>query len=71
MHHTPIVVVTQNVLMKKLGISSEAQLQSSDLESYLQMLKEGLYERLVHLILELFKGDSDTLEASMEDYVDE
>jgi hypothetical protein len=35
MHHTPIVVVTQNVLMKKLGISSEAQLQSSDLDSYL------------------------------------
>jgi hypothetical protein len=35
------------------------------------MLKEGLYERLVHLILELFKGGSDTLEASMEDYVDE
>jgi hypothetical protein len=71
MHHTLAVAAAQNVLMKKLGISSEGQLQSSDFERYLQLFKEGLTKRQVRLILELFKGEPDMLDTLMAVSVEE
>jgi hypothetical protein len=50
------MVAPQNVLMRKLGVTGEGEMQSSDFEKYLQMFREGLTERQIELILELFKG---------------
>jgi hypothetical protein len=51
----------QNVLMKKLGISSRGQLEATDFDKYIQMFKEGMPERQVQMILELFKYDDTSL----------
>jgi hypothetical protein len=66
MQCTPTVVAPQNVLMRKLGVTGEGEMQSSDFEKYLQMFREGLTERQTELILELFKGTPGMLESLME-----
>jgi hypothetical protein len=45
MHRTPTVAATQNVLMRKLAVTDDGELQSSDFEKYLQMFREGLTEQ--------------------------
>jgi hypothetical protein len=56
MHRMPTVAAAQNVLMRKLGVTDDGELQSSDFEKYLQMFREGLTEQQIKLILELFNG---------------
>jgi hypothetical protein len=44
-HRAPAVVAAQNLLMKKLGLSNEGQLEAIDFERYLSMFNDGLSER--------------------------
>jgi hypothetical protein len=60
-HCTLVLATVQNVLMKKLGISSGGQLEATDFDKYIQMFKEGMPERQVQMILELFKYDDTSL----------
>jgi hypothetical protein len=43
-HRSPAVVAAQNLLMKKLGLSNEGQLEAIDFERYLSMFNDGLSE---------------------------
>jgi D-arabinose 1-dehydrogenase-like Zn-dependent alcohol dehydrogenase len=51
---TLAVFTAQNVLMKKLGISGAMQLEASDFERYLKLLKEGLIEEWIVMIRDMF-----------------
>jgi hypothetical protein len=50
------VAAGQNVLMKKLDISVEGQLEAVDFKKYVNLFKEGLTENDEQLILELIKA---------------
>jgi hypothetical protein len=41
----PVVVAAQNLLMMKLGLSKDEQLEVVDFEKYVHMFEEGLSER--------------------------
>jgi hypothetical protein len=51
------VVTAQNLLMKKLGLSGEGQLEAVDFEKYVKMFEDELSKRQVQLILQLIKCD--------------
>jgi hypothetical protein len=53
-HRTTALTTAQNVLMRKLGIFGESQLEASNFERYLKLFNEGLTEEQVKLIKELF-----------------
>jgi hypothetical protein len=53
--YTPTVTMAQNVSMKKLGLSWDGQLQTTDFDNYICLFDEGLSERQSQLILELVK----------------
>jgi hypothetical protein len=63
-HYTLVLAMVQNVLMKKLGISSRGQLEATDFDKYIQMFKEGMSEWQVQMILELFKYDDTSFQSS-------
>jgi hypothetical protein len=50
----PAFVVAQNILMRRLGLSTVDHVESSDYGRYLNLFKDGLTEEQVHLIRELF-----------------
>jgi hypothetical protein len=54
MHKTPVVTAAQNMLIKKMGLSSPAELKMEDFEWYIRVLQEGLNEEQARLINELF-----------------
>jgi hypothetical protein len=49
------VTMAQNVSMKKLGLSWDGQLQTTDFDNYICLFDEGLSEQQSQLILELVK----------------
>ncbi|OEL37854.1 hypothetical protein BAE44_0001127 [Dichanthelium oligosanthes] len=51
---TPSLIAAQNLLMRKLGLSGDSQLESGDFDRYIQMFKNGLTEEQTKLISELF-----------------
>jgi hypothetical protein len=62
-HHALAVAATQNVLLKKLGLSQDEQLQAVDFEKYICLFDEGLSKWQSQLILELIKcNDVATME---------
>jgi hypothetical protein len=52
-HHALAVAVAQNVLMKKLDLLREGQLEAVDFEKYANLFNDGLTEGHTQLILEL------------------
>jgi hypothetical protein len=64
----PVVITTQNVLLRKLGLYNTEHVESSDFGRYMDLFQEGLMEDQVNLIRELFlptaapAGDGATLE---------
>jgi hypothetical protein len=55
-HRTPAIEATQNLLMKKIGLSSGTRLETIDFEGYLQMFNDGLSGRQAGMTLELIEG---------------
>jgi hypothetical protein len=64
---TPAVAAAQNVLMKKLGISSEPQLDAADFERYISIFENGLTDEQIMLIRELFQADDAPLAGALAD----
>jgi hypothetical protein len=49
-----VVITTQNVLLRKLGLYNTEHVESSDFGRYMDLFQEGLMEDQVNLIRELF-----------------
>jgi hypothetical protein len=64
---TPAVAAAQNVLMKKLGISKERQLETVDFERYITIFEKVLIDEQIKLIRDLFmESDEPLAEAHAE-----
>jgi hypothetical protein len=61
------VAAAQNVLMKKLGISSEPQLDAADFERYISIFENGFTDEQIMLIRELFQADDAPLAGALAD----
>jgi hypothetical protein len=53
-HRTPVIVAAQNLLMRKLGLLSTAEVVPDDLERYSKLFAKGLSEEQVLMIQDLF-----------------
>jgi hypothetical protein len=61
------VAAAQNVLMKKLGISKEPQLETVDFERYITIFEKVLIDEQIKLIRDLFmESDASLAEAHAE-----
>jgi hypothetical protein len=49
----PVVVATQNMLMRKLGMTSSQHLETMDFDHYIQLFESGLSEQQVQMINKL------------------
>jgi hypothetical protein len=53
--HTSAIAAAQNIIMKKLGISTMQQLDAADFECCIKLFKVGLIEEQTRMIHDLFK----------------
>jgi hypothetical protein len=65
-NRVPAVAAAQNLLMRKLGLSTGVHVESEDFDRYLRAFKDGLTEEQVNLIRELFKEHTSDPVASLE-----
>jgi hypothetical protein len=65
-YRAPAVVAAQNNFIKKLGLSSESELNTTDFESYVKLFNYGLSNDQVKHIWELFKDKVDEAGISNE-----
>ncbi|OEL17342.1 hypothetical protein BAE44_0021639 [Dichanthelium oligosanthes] len=56
LHRTPTLVAAQNVLIRKLGLARDSQIETGDYDRYVQLYKDGLSEEQTNSIRELFSG---------------
>jgi hypothetical protein len=50
---TPAIVTAQNVLIRKLGLASGPQMDTSDFEKYIMLFHEGLSKEQAKMVAEL------------------
>jgi hypothetical protein len=67
MSHPPAVVVAQNLLMRKLRLTIQEQIEPQGFNHYFQMIVEGLTKDQAHLIEELFMSYVPVLEVVDDD----
>ncbi|OEL29004.1 hypothetical protein BAE44_0009977 [Dichanthelium oligosanthes] len=68
MRRLPSVTTAQNLLIRKMGLAADDELEPSDFDRYAQIYKDGLTEEQTRLIRELFShlGPSSVQEADTE-----
>jgi hypothetical protein len=67
LHRNPVVVAAQNILMKKLGLTSGPEITMDDVENYIHVFKEDISAEQAELISELFMQQVLTTELPQDD----